>query len=162
MSYQMTVHIIWLHITQTLYWSTLSFKAVADPVNFKEYLTTPWKFSSSVDRQHLTMKLQSWGTSYPTHNCETKTWFDWVFKPCNLTTWRKQFLHYAFHSSLQEYCGEDVTCSTGHRNIITGASSLDDDAVMIGVVYSPYQGLEDDKIMAPLQSCLHNTKLFTL
>ena len=61
------------------------------------------------------MKLQSWGTSYPSHKCETKMWVDWMFKPCNLTTWRKQLLHYAFHSSLQEYCGEDVACSTNLR-----------------------------------------------
>ena len=44
----------------------------------------------------------------------------------------KQFLHYAFHSSLQECCGEDVTIPQALENIITAAQSPDDDPVVTG------------------------------
>ena len=52
---------------RSLYQSTLSFKAVAAPIG-SSVLNN--ELVNSLDKQHLTTKLQSWDTSHPSHKCE--------------------------------------------------------------------------------------------
>ena len=64
------------------------------------------------------MKLQIWDAVFPspTHNCKKlKHGLIECLNHATFQALRKLFLCYAFHSSLQQYCGEDVTESTSFR-----------------------------------------------
>ena len=102
---------------ESLYWPALSFKTVSTKVDMQ---CTEQQLANFLlpGRPHLTTKLQIWDAvfSSPTHKCEKlKHELNECLNHATFQALRKLFLHYVFHSSLRQYCGEDVAGSTNFR-----------------------------------------------
>ena len=123
------------------YRSTLSFKVVAAQISSSVLNKKTCKFSSSIDRQHLTTKLQSWDTSHPSHKCEK-------LKPelieclsCAILQHERNS-YYTMHSipAYRSIVEKKLHVPQTFENIITTAPSLDDIPVSIGSTFQSIPG----------------------
>ena len=130
-------------VEENLYWLALGFKAVSTNIDLVGS-EQPLENFSLIRQTPPNYKTTELGFFLPLSHSqvwETKTWVDWMFNSCNFPSIKKTLLHHAFHSSLQEYCGQDVVYSINFRKY-----------------WYTDQKPKGGKLVVIPQSCLHNTR----